>query len=289
MKKVLSFVLVLTLVLGSFSMVFAAPEQKGLSDIAGSVNEEAIQVVNDLGIITGYDDGTFKGANNVTRAEFAAMITRALAIPESALAGYSTSTFKDTAGYGWAVPYLAFCQSKGIMIGDGNGNAMPGRTVTVNEAMTMVLRAIGYTNNSALLVGSWPANYVSLGQTLGLYDDVAAATTINRESAAQVVYNVLTVALVQVATDGKTDKVVAEKFGNETIYRTLLTSGLGCDIDKKGAAYVITGEEPSAINLMPYQGTYAVTYSKDDEIVAIGEVKSTFLTGDVDAEKKLLM
>ena len=107
------------------------------------------------------------------------MITRALAIPESALAGYTSTSFNDVSGYGWAVKYLGFCESRGIMIGDGNGNAMPGRTVTVNEAMTMILRAIGYTNNSSVLVGSWPSNYVSLGQTLGLYEDVATAVTIN--------------------------------------------------------------------------------------------------------------
>ena len=287
MKKVLSFVLVLTLVLGSFSMVFAAPAQKTLSDIAGSANEEAIQVVNDLGIITGYDDGSFKGSNNVTRAEFAAMITRALAIPESALAGYSTSTFKDTAGYGWAVPYLAFCQSKGIMIGDGNGNAMPNRTITVNEAMTMALRAVGYTNNSSALVGTWPSNYVTLGQTLGLYDDVATTATINRESAAQVIYNALTVGLVQVATDGTTDTLYI-KGNRDNGVQTLLTSGLGCEIDSNGDAYVITAEENAAINLMPYQGAYAVTYSKDDEIVAVGEIKSTFLTGEVKADKNII-
>ena len=61
MKKVLSFVLVLTLVLGSFSMVFAADANATakLSDIAGNTNEQAITVVNDLGIVTGYPDGTF--------------------------------------------------------------------------------------------------------------------------------------------------------------------------------------------------------------------------------------
>ena len=143
MKKVLSFVLVLTLVLGSFSMVFAAPAHTALSDVAGTANEQAITVVNDLGIVVeGYTDGTFKPDNNVTRAEFAAMITRALAIPESALAGYTSTKFNDVSGYGWAVKYLGFCESRGIMIGDGNGNAMPGRTVTVNEAMTMILRKL---------------------------------------------------------------------------------------------------------------------------------------------------
>ena len=253
MKKVLSFVLVLTLVLGSFSMVFAAPAQKTLSDIAGDANEQAIQVVNDLGIVEGYTDGTFKSGNNVTRAEFAAMITRALAIPESALAGYTSTSFKDAAGYGWAVKYLGFCESRGIMIGDGNGNAMPGRTVTVNEAMTMVLRAVGYTNNSSVLVGSWPANYVSLGQTLGLYDDVATAVTINRGSAAQVIYNALPVALVQVASDGTTDKIVAQKQGDDIEYRTLLTAGLNCTQEKD----VVNFNDDSIIALAKYVGAYA--------------------------------
>ena len=126
------------------------------------------------------------------------MLTRALNIPDSALAGYTTTSFLDTAGYTWAVPYLAFCQSKGIMLGDGAGNVMPGRTITVNEAMTMALRAIGYTANSSLLVGTWPSNYVSIAQNNDLYDDVEASTTVDKASAAQIIYNLLTVQKVAV-------------------------------------------------------------------------------------------
>ena len=178
MRKALSLVLVLALVLGSFSMAFAATPA-GLSDIAGNANAEAIQVVHDLGIVTGNPDGTYLPAKAVNRAEFAALITRALAVPDSALAGYTATKFKDTAGYDWAVKYLAFCETKGIMLGDGQGNAMPGRTISVNEAMTMALRAIGYTSNSDALVGAWPANYVTMAQNEGLYDDVAASLTVD--------------------------------------------------------------------------------------------------------------
>lgn len=272
MRKVLSFVLVLALVLGSFSMAF------GLTDIAESDNSEAITVANDLGIITGFPDGTFKPDQAVNRAEFAAMITRALAIPDSALAAYTATSFKDTAGYGWAVPYLAFCESKGIMLGDGMGNAMPGRTISVNEAITMAARAIGYTENSAMLVGSWPANYVTLGQTLGLYDDVATATTISRESAAQVIYNSLTVDMVTVNTDGKTEKVN----GGGT---SMLTAGLGA---AQGTAMVIVGTEDSDINLQKYVGAYVIPFTKDGDIIAMGDVKSTFLTGTYDTTTQKL-
>lgn len=270
MRKILSFVLVLSLVLGSFSMAFAATPGAGLSDIAGSANKDAIQVAYDLGIVKGNPDGTYLPEKAVNRAEFAALITRALAIPESALAGYTATTFKDTAGYGWAVPYLAFAQSKGIMIGDGQGNVMPGRTITVNEAMTMVLRAVGYTNNSSALVGTWPANYVTLAQTKELYEDVAAATTVDKANAAQIIYNALTIDTVTVNADGKT----------EVTGKSLLTAGLGCT---KEAEKVIKGDEKSAINLTQYLGAKVIPYTKSDKIVAIGEVKSTFITGKLNA------
>ena len=267
MKKVISFVLVLALVLGSFSMAFAAPATTGLTDIEGDANEVAIKVVNDLGIVTGYGDGSFQPAKAVTRAEFAAMITRALDIPESALAGYTSTTFKDTTGYGWAVPYLAFCNDKGIMLGDGAGNAMPGKTINVNEAMTMILRAMGLTNNSALLVGSWPSNYVTIAKSLGLYDDVAATNLVDRASAAQIIYNSLTEAGFVVNADGDTTAALP------------LIANL--------ASYDITGvvdyDPDSLIPLAEYIGAYAtVYYNSDDEIIAIDPI-STFLSGEFDA------
>jgi hypothetical protein len=278
MRKVLSFVLVLTLVLSSFSMAFAAtPAQAGLSDIAGNANAEAITVNFNLGIIDGMGDGTFAPDAAVTRAQFAAMMTRALAVPDSALAGYTSTSFKDTTGYGWAVPYLAFCQSKGIMIGDGNGNAMPGKTVSVNEAMAMVLRAIGYTNNSAALVGVWPANYVSLAQNNALYDDVATAVGVTRANAAQIIYNALTVDKVEVSADGTTKTLTG---------KSMLTTGLDCTSEEN---VVISGDEDSLINLKAFIGQkVTVYYNSDDEIIAIAGVASDALVGEIAVDGQIV-
>ena len=279
MRKILSFVLVLSLVLGSFSMAFAATPSTGLSDIAGVANEDAIKVNADLGIITGFPDGTFLPEKAVTRAEFAAMITRALAVPESALAGYTSTTFKDTAGYGWAVPYLAFAQSKGIMIGDGMGNAMPGRTINVNEAMTMVLRAIGYVNHSAELVGTWPSNYVTVAQNVGLYDDVAATLTVDRANAAQIIYNALTVQKVSVNADGETKYLT---LSGTTDPAVLLNTGLNCTVGTAGVlGWDITND--SVINVVAKMGTYGTPYFNDDNEIVAFKVSSTKLEGEVSA------
>lgn len=278
MRKVLSFVLVLSLVLGSFSMAFAATPATGLSDIAGNANEEAIQVNFDLGIITGNPDGTFLPAKAVTRAEFAAMITRALAIPDSALAGYTSTSFKDTTGYGWAVPYLAFCNSKGIMLGDGNGNAMPGRTINTNEAVTMALRAIGYTSNSSELVGTWPANYVTLAQNKGLYDDVAGTGNVDKASAAQVIYNTLTVQKVAVNSDGETTFLDNGKVSTDPNYvaYNLLNTGLDCD---ENLDQIIDGNSDSVININKYIGQHGTTYTNDDDEIVAFISDSTQLIG----------
>jgi hypothetical protein len=283
MRKALSFVLVLALVLGSFSFAFAADTKvAGLSDIAGHANEDAIVVNNDLSIINGYEDGTFKPDQAVTRAEFAAMLTRALAIPESALAGYTSTSFKDTAGYSWAVSYLGFAQSKGIMLGDGAGNAMPGRTITVNEAVTMALRAIGYTQNSALLVGSWPSNYVSIAQNEELYDKVSSEATVTRGSAAQIIYNLLTVQKVAVNADGATEFLTT---GKEKDPANLLNTNLGATEKEKEILGVNYDYDNTLINITGKIGAYGTAYVNDDGDLIAFHVKSTALTGKIDGVK----
>jgi hypothetical protein len=277
-------VLTLALILGSISVASAASGKVKLSDIADNANEEAIQVTYDLGIVTGTPEGAYEPDKAVNRAEFAALITRALAIPESALASYTSSTFKDTSGYSWAVPYLAILQQRGIMKGDGYGNAMPSRTITPNEAVTMVLRAVGYTDNASVLVGQWPANYVALGQSQNLYESVSNDVQMNKASAAQMIYNVLTTQLVQVDANS-TVKYLYD--ADSQFEQSLLTTSLNCYIDYENVdsrnrkVVTYTDAAKSKINLTPKVGAYGTLYKSkaDDEVVALTNVSTEFLTG----------
>lgn len=257
------------------------PTETNLSDVAGNANEGAIVVANDLGVVTGYPDGTFKPTATVTRAEFAAMMTRALAIPESALKGFKTSSFKDVASDHWAVAYLGYCNSKGIMTGYEDGTARPNQTITVNEAMTMICRALGYTNQAKELVGSWPANYIALAQQLSLYDDVAATGLTDRATAAQIVYNALTVPLKYIDADGVTRNLTD---GNGAAV-TMLGS-LGGDEVNGGNGFVLTSAlaESAVINVNEYVGQFVKAFENDGDIIAI-EVLSETITGDYNAAK----
>ena len=72
MRKVLSFVLVLSLILGSFSFAFGADAKTdGFSDVAGLECEGAVKVLAELGVVNGYTDGTYRPEKVVTRAEMA--------------------------------------------------------------------------------------------------------------------------------------------------------------------------------------------------------------------------
>jgi len=297
MKKVLSWVLALALVLSSFSMAFAADtakQGKDLSDINGNANYDAIVANCDLGIITGYEDGTYKPAQSVTRAEYAALITRMLDIPESALKAYDANQFSDMSGYGWASGYVGFCAAKGIIEGYEDGTFRPGNTITLNEAVTMTLRAVGYISTSSELVGSWPSNYVTLGKRLGLYDDVTAESTVDRASAAQVVYNTLTVEPVAVNKDGDTTAAYVKSKADGT-YKNVLEVYHDCTLVNSAnansdgfAIYTYDKAQNSVINTMDYVGAFVKAFQNSDgDVVAIAEVKSTFLTGtyDVDDEE----
>lgn len=284
-RKVLSFILVLSLVLGSFGMAFAAP----LSDMAGEESADAVSVLTELGVVEGYPDGTYKPGNIVTRAEMAVIAVRALGLADYAT---GTASFSDMAGH-WSNPYVAYATSLGILAGYPDGTFKPDNTVSYDEAATMLVRALGYGDDS--LVGTWPANYVTKAKTLGILDGIkAGAAGANRGDIAIMTYQTLDLSIGKTNKDGDWE---ATNLGTitEPIADTML-GRLGAEMydpednaydgtldseKRAGAEFVVTGSEDSVISLKNLQGALVTAYANsDNEIIAIKEVKSTFYTGE---------
>ncbi len=140
LKKALSL-LVVVATLCSF-MTFGA-SATNFSDASSVKNTEAVNTMNSLNIINGFDDGTFQPTGLVTRAQMAKMICVALNGGTDPLLGNSVSSFKDTQGH-WAAGYIEYCYNLGIIGGYGNGNFGPDDSVTGTQAAKMLLVAIGY-------------------------------------------------------------------------------------------------------------------------------------------------
>ena len=143
----------------------------------------------------------------------------------------------------------------------------------------MICRALGYTAQAKELVGAWPANYIALGQQLGLYDDVAATATTDRASAAQIIYNALTVPVKYINADGDT-RPLTDGNGDDV---TMLGS-LGGNKVNGGNGFVLdsTMAEAAVINVNEYVGQFVSAFCNNDGDIIAVEVLSTTVSGDYD-------
>lgn len=110
------------------------PEDSWYKNIVGYMEE--------LKAIDGYDDGTFKPDNKITRAEFAAIVARLNGYKETSV----TSKFSDTDDH-WAKSYIEFAESKGWVKGYDDGTFKPENEITRAEAVTIINRVLGLEIN----------------------------------------------------------------------------------------------------------------------------------------------
>ena len=165
------------------------------ADVSGSAYEEAVTALFEADVITGDEDGLFHPTDPLTRAQACVIIVKAMEPPDADLFGTATqdppaSGFSDMRGYGWAEPYISYAARHDIVKGYPDGTFRPGSDVTSNEMLTMVLRAIGYTDD---LVGpSWPGDHIAKAREVGVTSGIAELPkTATKEIAARMTYNKL--------------------------------------------------------------------------------------------------
>lgn len=129
-----------------------------LSDVkAGDWYNEEVCTLVKAGVITGYPDGSFKPNQNVTRAEFSAMIGRMFSVSY-----VGSDIFGDT-NSSWAESYINLLAKLGIIKGDDLGNANPDSLLTRAETAAMCNRLLGRISttdsvNGVSGVKDWPDN-----------------------------------------------------------------------------------------------------------------------------------
>ena len=175
------------------------------TDSADIKATEAVNMLTALGVIDGYEDGSFRPNGTVTRAQMAKMIFVVWNGGKSDAKAYQTmdSAFADTKDH-WARGYINFCASNNIIAGKNASTFAPDATVTGQEAAKMLLTVIGYDQTKAGLTGpKWKQNTMSYAGMCGLFDDVDASVenALPRQYAAQMIYNALDTNRVKWSTD----------------------------------------------------------------------------------------
>ena len=200
MKKFLSLVLAMIMTMSLVTISAGATEYKDLTDKDEIKYEEAVAVLNRIGVITGYPDGSFQPETELTRGAAAKIIVSLMIGPDAAAALPNTnSPYPDVpAGHTFA-GVIGFCKTKGYISGYGDGNFKPTGTLTGYAFAKMLLGALGYSSDIERFTGSgWTMNVANIGNVAGLFDRISfdGAAAVTRDEACQLALNTLKATLV---------------------------------------------------------------------------------------------
>ena len=162
MKKVfyhyLKWGVVLATVLGS-QVGYAA----SLSDIDASLYKESIQKLYELGVVSGYPDGSFKPSASVNRAEFLKMVMGAT----GRSSGTGVNCFNDVRSE-WFAKYVCVAKSAGLVQGYFSGDFRPSDQVNYVEALKMIYSSASDPVFYKADVSSWFTKYVNDASSNGI-------------------------------------------------------------------------------------------------------------------------
>ncbi|MEK3721484.1 NEAT domain-containing protein [Paenibacillus sp. FSL H8-0034] len=147
--------------------------QIALSDIQNHWSKAAIERAVALGIVNGYEDGSFRPDGEINRAEFTVMISRALKLEGKA----TELTFADLSSIpDWVKPHLAQTVGAGIITSYEDQTFRADRKISRSEIAVMIGRALKLPSDEketlsfadAEQIPSWARAYVAAAAKQGI-------------------------------------------------------------------------------------------------------------------------
>lgn len=138
-KTFLTLSLVFLLLANSISPIYATQP----TDISDNWAKDYItQWIND-GIISGYEDGTFKPNSNITRAEFVKLINKSMGFSEKGELSY-----KDVNQNDWFYADIQIASKAGYIIGYNKDKFAPNNPITREQATAILVRIKDLAENT---------------------------------------------------------------------------------------------------------------------------------------------
>lgn len=257
-KRVMATAIAVILVV---STIVSVPAFADFADLTADHNAyEAVNVLSQIGVINGYEENgsfNFKPDNNVTRAEFTAMLLRTRGMGNLGSTSLDNPPFPDvvTPDVSWAIGNIRTAKELGIINGyeeDGKFIFKPNNNVSYEEAVKMIVCALGY-GELGTEGAQWYSKYLKTATTLKFTDGAGGAIGVpaTRATIASMLYNCLEVNLAE-------NNAVTEK--------TILENDLGLT---KNVGYIASNPE---ISLFEPDSNL-----RDDEVqISVNGVPSTY-------------
>ena len=233
-RKWLSTLLAAALLVGMMILPPAsAAGNSAFTDITDPAQANAAEMLRLLGVINGTGGGAFRPQGTLTRGEFCKMTVEIMGRGDEEPAQRSRTIFTDVGSTHWARGYINLAASitvggssgsggdgaaagTRLIMGVGDGSFQPDRVITCGEAVTILMRVLGYGDSDVAGGLNWYDGYMGLAHSAGLLDGLTltGASTISRGQAAILFYNLL----------------FAKTKGSDSLYLT----GLGCRVEDGG-------------------------------------------------------
>jgi len=177
----------------AFTMCIAATAAHSFRDVKEF--DEAIDLLSGIEVIKGYSNTSFGPNDNVTRWQMALLISKLrtgrveTSVWEATGSGTAFTDVQASRHYPAAINYA---HNNGIIIGRTSDVFAPDDNITVQDGITMCVRALGYPRSN--YDSGYPNSYISKGKELGLFEglyNLSYTATLTRGQTAQMLYNAL--------------------------------------------------------------------------------------------------
>ena len=180
MKKIVTLTIIISIILSGFSVSATQQTEEVIASLLGQ-----------LGIMNGDGDGNLRLDDYISRAEFTKVAIATSPSRNSVASNITISPFKDVNYTYWAAPYIKLAVTSKYITGYPDGTFLPGNPVLYEEALTIMLKILGYTDED--FGSSWPYGQIALGINLELTKNMTASAgmPITRREVMNLVYNTL--------------------------------------------------------------------------------------------------
>lgn len=164
LRKFQSLLLCITMVVSLIPLIPVATGTSESYAIGEYWAQPYLQDMVDKGIMTGNQNGNLNPSDQITRAEFATMVNRALNFNK-----HGGTKFGDVNDYDWYYSPIDTASAEGYFQGTGDNNASPNANITREAAVTMLGRALNIQTSPTLSnnfyddqsISNWSRQYVN--------------------------------------------------------------------------------------------------------------------------------
>ena len=157
-----------------------------------SINDQDIELLVELDLLRGDETGDLRLDDKLMRSEYTALILRMMGYEDIVQDYAGNSSFKDVSSEHWARGYIQLAADLNLINGVGAELFEPDREVNFNEAIKIMVCALGY-GPLAERLGGFPGGYIKQAAKLDLLKDISGNTDFLREDACRLIANSLTV------------------------------------------------------------------------------------------------